>query len=85
MHPIRAPQTKAGLQWQQKQQKAHIHMEAEQRSLNDDLVKGEIKKEINDLKWRYNIPKLTGHNESSAKRKTHSSKYLQKETGESLH
>jgi hypothetical protein len=26
-----------------------------------------------------------GHNESSAKRKTHSSKCLQKETGESIH
>jgi hypothetical protein len=26
-----------------------------------------------------------GHNESLAKRKTHSSEYLQKETGESIH
>jgi hypothetical protein len=26
-----------------------------------------------------------GHSESSAKRKTHSSEYLQKETGESIH
>jgi hypothetical protein len=32
-----------------------------------------------------NILKLIGHNESSAKRKTHSSGCLQKETGESIH
>ena len=30
MHPIRSPWTKAGLKFQQKQQKAHIHTEAEQ-------------------------------------------------------
>jgi hypothetical protein len=35
MHPIRSPQTKAGLKYQQKQKqwKAHINMEAEQRSI----------------------------------------------------
>ena len=46
MHPIRSPQTKAGLKYQQKQWKAHIHMEAE---LNDNFVKGEIKKEMKGL------------------------------------
>jgi hypothetical protein len=30
MHPTKLPWTKAGLQEQQKQQKSHIHMEAEQ-------------------------------------------------------
>jgi hypothetical protein len=29
MHPIRSPQTTAGLQKQQNQQKAHIHMKVE--------------------------------------------------------
>jgi hypothetical protein len=29
MHPIRSPLSKAGLKCQQKQQKAHIHVEAE--------------------------------------------------------
>jgi len=37
------------------------------------------------MKLRYNIPKLVGHNESCAKRKTHSSECLQKETGESMY
>ena len=47
MHPIRSPWTKACLQLQQKQQKAHTHMEAEQCSTQyDNLVKEEIKKEI---------------------------------------
>lgn len=32
MHPFRSPRTKAGLKYQQKQQKVHIHMEAEQHS-----------------------------------------------------
>jgi hypothetical protein len=32
MHPIRSLQIKGGLQLQQKQQKAHIHTEAEQHS-----------------------------------------------------
>ena len=30
MHPIRSPQIKGGLQLQQKQQKAHIYMKAQQ-------------------------------------------------------
>jgi hypothetical protein len=34
---------------------------------------------------RNNIPKLTGHNESSPKRKTHCSEFLQKEAIESIH
>jgi hypothetical protein len=33
MHPIRSPQTKAGLQIQQKQWKTHIHVETEQHSI----------------------------------------------------
>jgi hypothetical protein len=32
MHPIRSPLTNVGLKYQQKQWKAHIHMEAELRS-----------------------------------------------------
>jgi hypothetical protein len=31
------------------------------------------------------VAKFTGYNESSSKRKTHTSKCLQKETGESIH
>ena len=46
MSPIRSLQTKSGLKYKQKQQKAHIHMEAKQRLTNDNLVKEEIKKEI---------------------------------------
>ena len=49
--------------------------------LSDNLGKVEIKKEMNDfLEWklRHNMPKLMWHNESSAKRKTHSSEDLQK-------
>ena len=42
MHPIWSPLTTVDLKYQQKQQKAHIHVEAEQ--LNDNLVKEEIKK-----------------------------------------
>jgi hypothetical protein len=34
---------------------------------------------------RHNIPKLMGHNEIRAKRKTHSSDYIKKKTGESIH
>jgi hypothetical protein len=58
--------------------------------LNDNLVSEEIKKEIKDF-LEFNkdegttIPKLMGHNESSAKRKTHSSEWLHKEIGESRH
>jgi hypothetical protein len=43
MYPIRSPQTKAGLQQEQKQQKAHRHMGT------DNLIKEEIKKEIKDF------------------------------------
>jgi hypothetical protein len=57
--------------------------------LNDNLVKEEIKKKIKDyLEFKehdHNIPKLMGHNESSPKRKTHSSECLQKETRASIH
>ena len=44
-------------------------------------------KEAHTLKrsrWQETI-KLMGHNENRTKRKTHSSKCLQKETGESIH
>jgi hypothetical protein len=37
------------------------------------------------MKIRHNIPKLVGHSESRAKRKTHSSECLYKEIGESIH
>jgi hypothetical protein len=43
MHPIRSPRTKAGLKYQQKQLKAHIHVN---NALLNNLVKKEIKKEI---------------------------------------
>ena len=42
-------QIKDGLQEQETQQKSHIHMEAEQCSINDNLVKEEIKNEIKDF------------------------------------
>jgi hypothetical protein len=59
--------------------------------LNDNLVKKEIKKDIKDfsefnVNGKHKIPKLMGHNESSANRKTlSSSECLQKETGENIH
>jgi hypothetical protein len=43
MHLIRTTQYKVGIQYQCKQYKAHINMEAE------NLVKEEIKKEIKDF------------------------------------
>jgi len=49
MHPVRSPETKAGLPKQQRRQKAHIHMEAKQMLLKDKLIKEEIKKEIKDF------------------------------------
>jgi hypothetical protein len=54
------------------------------------MVKEEVKKEIKDFwefneKGRHNMTKFMGHSENSAKRKTHGSDYLQKETGESIH
>jgi hypothetical protein len=87
MNPIRSPQTKAGLKYQQKQWKAHIHIKSERCCTHDNLIKEEIKKEIKGfLEFNENegiIPKLMGHNEGSGKkRKTQSSKYLQKETEE---
>ena len=36
-------------------------------------------------KWMCNIPRLTGSNESSAKRKVHTNKYLNKKFGEILY
>ena len=58
--------------------------------LNDTLIKKEIRKEIKTfLEFNENegttILKCMGHNESSAKRKTHSTECLQKEAGESIH
>jgi hypothetical protein len=56
--------------------------------LNNALLGQGRNKEIKGfLEFNENedIPKLMGHNESRDKRKTHSSNFLQKETGESLH
>jgi hypothetical protein len=56
--------------------------------LNDNLVKQDKKKEIKDcLVFNENEPtksKPIGHNESSPKRKIHSSECCQKETRESI-
>ena len=65
-------------------------MESKNSLLNDNLVWKEIKKEIKDffknlMKMKAQHTKTYGHNESSGKRKTHSSECLQKETGESIH
>ena len=49
MPPIRSLWSKSGIQWQQKQQKAHIHMEVNNNLLKDTLAKEEIKKEIRDF------------------------------------
>ena len=61
-------------------------MEGELDLLNGNLVREEIKKEMKDFK---NLLKMKtqhmGHNDSSAKRKTHSSECLPKETGERIH
>jgi hypothetical protein len=55
--------------------------------LNDNLVKEEIKKEIKDfLEFDVMKPQYTQtlrNNESSPKRKNHTSECLQKESGES--
>ena len=58
--------------------------------LNDKLIREEIKKETKDfLEFNENDAttylNLLDTNESSPKRKTHSSECLQKETGESIH
>ena len=53
--------------------------------LNDTLVKEEIKKEIKDfLEFNENEAKLMGHNESSPKRKIHSSEGCLKEIRQSI-
>jgi hypothetical protein len=61
MHPIRSPWTEAGLKYQQKQWKAHIYMEANNTLLKDNLIKEEIKKEIegflNSIKMRTHYTK----------------------------
>ena len=44
MHPIKSPQSKVGLKFKQKQQKANIHMETEQQSTQDNFVKEKVKK-----------------------------------------
>jgi len=44
MHPIRSMWTKAGLQQQQKQQKATYTWKLKNALLNDDLIREEIKK-----------------------------------------
>ena len=49
MPPIRSLQTKAGLQYQQKQQKAIYAWKLNNALLKDTLVKKEIRKEIKDF------------------------------------
>ena len=49
MHPIRLPQTKAGLKYQQKQWKHTYTWKLNNILLNDNLVKEEIKKEIKEF------------------------------------
>ena len=49
MHPIRSPQTKAGLQQQQNYRKPTYTWKLNNAPLNDNLVKEEIKKEIKDF------------------------------------
>jgi hypothetical protein len=49
INPIRSPQTKAGLQYQQKQQKAHRHMEAEKSSIQWKLCQEENKERNKDF------------------------------------
>ena len=72
MNPIRSPQTKAGLNYQQKQWKAHIHIKSERCCTHDNLIKEEIKKEIKGfLEFNENegkiYPQSIGHKESNAK------------------
>ena len=52
IHPIGSPQTKAGLQYQQKQQKAHITWKLNTILLNDNLVKVEIRKHFRIMKMK---------------------------------
>jgi hypothetical protein len=50
------------------------------------MVKEEIKKEIKDLNlMKMKAQHIQTFGTHSDKRKTHSSKFLQKETGESIH
>ena len=89
MPPIRTLWSKSGLQWQKNNRKPTYTWKLNNILLNENLVKEEIKKEIKDFLEHnengHNIPKSMGHNESSAKRKTHSPECLQKENGESIH
>jgi hypothetical protein len=48
MHPLRSPWTKAGFQYQQKQEKSHIHLKSEQCPTERQLGKGKHK-EIKDF------------------------------------
>jgi hypothetical protein len=43
MHPVRSPQTKAGLKFQQKQQKTYIHTKTEKMLYSMKLGQGRNK------------------------------------------
>ena len=65
-------------------------MEAEQYSTQWCLIQGRNKERNKKLfriqwKWKHNITKSMGHNESSGKRKTHSPECLQNEIGERIY
>jgi hypothetical protein len=77
MHPIRSPWTLI-INNTINNKKSILTWKLNNTLLNDNLVKEEIKKEIKVfLEFNENeettYPNLMGHNESSPKRKTHSS------------
>jgi hypothetical protein len=85
---IRSLQNKVGLQQQQKQEKSHTHMKPKQPSTQRYLSQGRNKEIKNFLELNESAgstcPNLWDTMKAVPKRK-HSSEWLQKETGESIH